>query len=355
MSFRRGVPVKDPKHWTFKTSSPRRLPNWISFGPHRLVSKALRDVLLSVMPEGIEFHPITIAQKGREHEYFNMNILTRGDVVDVRKSTFERFSDGTPMALLGVHIKEPTETLPPIFVANAESLPTGLLCVTESAAITIARAGFTDVVLIAMPAGKRHDFRKLTSSGEPNPFSKTSSAPLPKRSFSWPDPNTFTTPSLLLGAKMSKPQVQAIHTAFGVQLPDYYLQFLRKYPAILDKTANDLDGLEPLSQEVVPKDAAKLIDMNAIVRQPETFWLEDEEGELPWPSSYWAIGFAAADYYCIDTASRDQTVYLTNHEESNFVTYAANLGEFVSKLVAETEADLQDLREEMGLLDDLDD
>ncbi|QIF04038.1 SMI1/KNR4 family protein [Roseimicrobium sp. ORNL1] len=346
MSYRRGIPVAEPKHWTFTAASPRRLTNWLSFGSHDLISKPLRDVLLEVMPEGIDFYPITVVQKGKEHPYFDMNVLTIADVVDMDRSGIERLSSGHPIRLQSLHLKPLPESATPIFVANGDTLPFGLLCVTEPAAANIAAAGFLDIAFTPLPVGQNIPERVLRTSKAINPFSDTPVQPPPQREISWPDPEIFTSPSLRLGPEMTDVQVQAIHEAFGIQLPDYYIQFLRNYPAILDTTPSDHRGKTPLSARDVPKDAGQLIEMNANVRQPGSIWLEDEDGDLPWPANLWVIGDASSDYYCIDTNSTEQTVYVSDHENAAIVPWAASLEEFVSRLVEKITAILEQVREE---------
>jgi hypothetical protein len=346
MGFQEGTPVQESKHWTFAAASPRRLPNWISYGPHNLISKPLRDVLLEVMPEGVEFYPVTIIQKGQEHSYFDMNVLTIADVVDMEQSRFRRLSSGLPIELLSLHLKPLPDAPPPIFIANGDTLHFRLRCVTEAAAARIAAAGFTDICFSPMAIGSDLPYATLCSAGKPNPFSDAPTPRPPERELAWPDPESFTTPSLLLGSEMTDVQVQAINEVFGIQLPDYYIQFLRNYPAILDNTPTDHRGKVPLSARDVPKDARQLIELNAIVRQPGGIWLEDEEGDLPWPSSFWVIGEAASDYYCIDTSSNEQTVYMSDHENVAIFPWAANLEEFTARIVRETSAIVEQIREE---------
>src|SRR5690349_11646596 len=103
---------------------------------------------------------------------------------------------------------------------------------------------------------------------------------------------------------MTDAELAKIESELELELPDYYREFMRNYPAPLLAIPNG-PSLGQLSNS-----PDHIIELNRIVRMMQCF---------DWPEEYLAIGESGCgDYYAIDMDDEYSSVYLWNHEQGDF-------------------------------------
>src|ERR1700730_12980334 len=98
---------------------------------------------------------------------------------------------------------------------------------------------------------------------------------------------------------MTETDVNAVESALGVVLPDYYRRFVLEYPQPLMETKLDLGWVQeaPADRQLY-NNRARLIELNKDVRLPGTPWV-GEAGD-PWPDRYFVIGDdQCSNYWCV--------------------------------------------------------
>lgn len=120
---------------------------------------------------------------------------------------------------------------------------------------------------------------------------------------------------------MTSDDIAAIESALGFSLPQPYMLVVTNYPPALVHT--DAPGFALFD------DPELVIDANRMVRENGYF------GEQ-WPEQYVIIGEnGCGDYYVVTKNSAKFSVGFADHEAMECNPFAANLDDFVAKLIAD--------------------
>lgn len=134
---------------------------------------------------------------------------------------------------------------------------------------------------------------------------------------------------------MPEDPLQQLEQIVQHPLPEYYLQMLKNYPAVLKQARRCIDDTEAegtVADVELIADFQSLLEIN---QEPRLGSVPAPDGmEEFWPDQMLVIGeTGGGDYYCIDVFDEVQGVIQYDHQSVGFYVMADSLDEFVQMLI----------------------
>lgn len=134
---------------------------------------------------------------------------------------------------------------------------------------------------------------------------------------------------------MNKTQIKSIEKKCKVSLPEYYREFLRSPPSILEAILKQEEKEAP-GQASIFLDVSYIIDCNQMMRDPnhpEHFEYGPSDDPEPWPDQYFIIGSdVGGNFYCIKPESGKSSVYFWYQGDNALKRCAKDLAAYVKQI-----------------------